>query len=92
VKSSEELERAKSTIATAIHHCDDIGQAIKVSAGDLTIPHRAFMIYPLNKERRLLNCLIEPLSEWAFGIVIKTLDARDTEAQSIVNWLLIDCK
>jgi len=57
-----------------------VRKAIEDVVGDLAVPHRAFMIYSGDEGRRLLNCLIKPVSEWALGIVISTLDSRGAEA------------
>jgi hypothetical protein len=80
VKSFEALERTRTAVILAIRYCEDIGKAIEDVVGDLAIPHRAFMIYSGNERRRLLDCLIKPVSEWALGIVISTLDSRGAEA------------
>lgn len=79
-KSSYTLRNAESKIILAIRSSQDIDKAIEDVAGDLAIPHRAFMIYPGDDRRQLLDCLIKPVSEWALGKVISTLDSRGAEA------------
>lgn len=80
VESFTALERAKARVNLAIDRSEDIGKAIKNVVGDVVVPHRAFMIYPCNEGRRLLDCLIKPVSKWALGNVFRTLDSRGVEA------------
>jgi hypothetical protein len=62
VQSAETLKDARSSIITAIRHDPNIGASIENAAGDLPTPHRAFMIYPGDERRKLLGCLIKPVS------------------------------
>jgi hypothetical protein len=48
-------------------------------AGDLKVPHRAFMLYP-GSDRSLLPSLITPVSEWAMDAIMATLDERSADA------------
>jgi hypothetical protein len=71
---------AENTVIAAIHGCKDIKEAVDVVAGDIPAPHPAFMIYPANERRKLIGCLIKPVSDWALDIVLSTLDSRGVEA------------
>jgi hypothetical protein len=78
--SPDALRSAESRVLLAIRNCKDFSKAIEDVAGDLSVPHPAFMIYPGDERRKLLDCQIEPVSEWALGIIISTLDSRGAEA------------
>ena len=43
-------------------------------AGDLKVPHSAFMLVP-GSDRTLLRSLITPVSEWAMETIVDTLSA-----------------
>jgi len=80
VVSFEAMEIAEVKIISAIYHCQDIGKAIQEVAGDTPVPHREFMIYPGNEERRLVQCLVKPVSDWVQDIMFKTLESQGAEA------------
>lgn len=63
-----------------MHQSPDIEKALKDVAGDLLIPHCAFMIYPGDERRTLLGCVVKPVSDWAQDIVFATLEPRSVEA------------
>ena len=42
--------------------------------------HRAFEIFPSPESRRWINCLIRPVSDWAFSQMIAELDRRGADA------------
>ena len=80
VESFITLKMAKTQAILAIDQCEDIGKAIKNVLGDVVVPHRAFMIYPGNERRMLIDCLIKPISKWALGNIFRMLNSRGVEA------------
>jgi hypothetical protein len=76
----KDMEEAETVIRTAIDGCPNIGRAIENLVGDTPVPHRAFMIYPSNNRRKLSACLVKPVSDWALGVIIRTLDNQGLQA------------
>jgi len=73
--SPENLGLAENKVFRAIRGCQDIGVAV----ADVTQDHGleyAFTIYPSDESRRLVLCLVKPVSEWALGIIISTLELQ----------------
>ena len=80
VRSPNALAKAEKKIRYAILCCADIERAIAKVAGDLPVPHCAFMIYPGDETRSLVMCLVKPVSDWALDLVVDTLESRHAEA------------
>jgi hypothetical protein len=79
--SPDTLKDEKTSISNAIEQNPDIWKAIiEQIAGDIDVPHRAFMIYPGDERRKLLGCLIAPISDWVLDLILTTLNSRDAEA------------
>jgi hypothetical protein len=74
------MKDARSNIIYVICNALNIGKAIEEVAGDLPIPHCAFMIYPGDERRKLLNCLIKPVLEWALDKAINMLNSHSADA------------
>ena len=77
--SPSDLARAEQKIRFAIRYCPDIGRAIEEVAGDLPVPHCAFIIYPGDETRSLIMCLVKPVTDWALDVV-RTLESQGAEA------------
>jgi hypothetical protein len=80
VESSVARVQVRAEISEAIESCKDIKEAIYAVAGDLAVPHRAFVIYPGDEYRSLVGCLVKPISEYAMDTIIMTLDERSADA------------
>jgi hypothetical protein len=80
VRSPVARERARTKISKAIESCKDIKEAIHAVAGDLVVPHRAFVVYPGDEYRSLVGCLVKPISEYAMDTIIMTLDERSADS------------
>jgi len=78
--SPDALNDVESRVLCAIRICRDIGQAIHNVARDVPVPHPAFVIYSGDEKRKLLYCQVKPVSDWALGIIISTLDSRGAGA------------
>ena len=72
--------QVRTKILKAIESCKDIKEAIHAVAGDLAVPHRAFVVYPGDEYRSLVGCLVKPISEYAMDTIIMTLDERSADA------------
>lgn len=98
--SLEDLSLAETILFRAIRDCEDIGDAVSDVTQELSVLDYAFTIYPRDKRRMLLLCLVEPVSDWALDVVISTLELRgkkDSLAQRIKRtppgkWQLWQCK
>jgi hypothetical protein len=80
VTSTVALQDEMKEVTNAIFEYKDLEKALQDVAGNRPIPHCAFMIYPGDKRRKLLDCLVKPISEWATNKVFSTLESRGAEA------------
>lgn len=69
-----EVKNAQEEICLAIRSSKNIGIGTDAMAGDLKVPHSAFMLVP-GSDRTLLRSLITPVSEWAMETIVDTLSA-----------------
>ncbi|KAF8238275.1 hypothetical protein L208DRAFT_1243387, partial [Tricholoma matsutake] len=79
-KSPVARAQAQTKISKAIESSRDIKEAIHAVAGDLAVPHRAFVVCPGDEYRSLVGCLVKPISEYAMDTIIMTLDERSADA------------
>lgn len=79
VVSTATLKDAMKEVTIAISKCKDLEKALEDVAGNRPIPHCAFMIYPGDEGRKLLDCLAKPISDWVMDKVFSTLDSRGPE-------------
>ncbi|KIL65077.1 hypothetical protein M378DRAFT_162321, partial [Amanita muscaria Koide BX008] len=71
------LSSAKDRIRHAIVQTDNLSRTIiNMKVGGETVIHRAFQICPLSEGRLWNNCLVEPVSDWAFSEMMDVLDKR----------------
>ena len=70
----------RTNISQAIEQCKDIKEAMISVAGNLVVPHCAFVVYPGDEYRSLVGCLVKPISEYAMDTIIMTLDERSADA------------
>jgi hypothetical protein len=79
IRSSNTLRTAESAARGAIETSDKIEKALDAAVGDVTVPHGAFTMYPGDENRKLVDCLVEPISGWVWGQILSTLESRSLE-------------
>ena len=66
------IEDLKTLIKDAPNSSYNIIQLVhKSRTGGSTISHRIFQIFPLNDNRRLVECQFEPVSRWALDLLLQ---------------------
>jgi hypothetical protein len=80
VMSATTLKDAMNQVTTAISEIGDIRETLQDVAGDLPVPHPAFMICPDDERRTLFGCRVQSISKWVLDTIFSTLDSRGAEA------------
>ena len=80
VESRKARKNVRTQISAAIQKGLNIKEVVNGIVGDKVTPHRAFVVYPSDKDRILDGCFVKAISEGAIKTIIRALDERSADA------------
>ena len=80
VESRKARKSVRMQISAAIQESENIKEVVNGVVGDKATPHRAFDVYPNDKDMDLNGWFVKAISEGAIKTIIRTLDERSADA------------